>query len=273
MPSLAPGARGRSPRPGASAARSSSRRAASRCAARARRRRARWSPRDEPLTRRLLDGAVARLPARASTPPTAASGGAPKFPPASALEFLLARGEREIAIATLRAMARRRHLRPGRRRLRPLLRRRDLARAALREDALRQRAARPRVPPRLAGHAATSACARSAAETLDWALREMRAPRAASTRALDADSEGVEGQLLRLADRRAAAACSATTPRRRSRTSGQRRGQLRDPHDPSRASTCCRRAARARARARARSAARCWRRARGASGRGSTTSA
>ena len=45
----------------------------------------------------------------------------------------------------------RRHLRPDRRRLRPLLRRRRLARPPLREDALRQRAARPRLPARLAG--------------------------------------------------------------------------------------------------------------------------
>ena len=47
--------------------------------------------------------------------------------------------------STLDAMARG-HVRPGRRRLPPLLGGRALARAALREDALRQRAARPRVP-------------------------------------------------------------------------------------------------------------------------------
>ena len=46
----------------------------------------------------------------------------------------------------------RRHVRPGRRRLRPLLRRPLLARPALREDALRQRPARARLPARLAGH-------------------------------------------------------------------------------------------------------------------------
>src|SRR5207247_85786 len=41
----------------------------------------------------------------------------------------------------------RRDVRPSRRRLPPLLGRRAVARAALREDALRQRAPRPRVPP------------------------------------------------------------------------------------------------------------------------------
>ena len=46
----------------------------------------------------------------------------------------------------------RRHLRPPRRRLRPLLGRRALAGAPLREDALRPGAAGPRLPARLAGH-------------------------------------------------------------------------------------------------------------------------
>ena len=44
-----------------------------------------------------------------------------------------------------------RHVRPGRRRLLALLGRRLLARPPLREDALRQRPARARLPPRLAG--------------------------------------------------------------------------------------------------------------------------
>ena len=44
-----------------------------------------------------------------------------------------------------------RHVRPGRRRVRALLGRRAVDHPALREDALRQRAARPRVPARLPG--------------------------------------------------------------------------------------------------------------------------
>ena len=78
-------------------------------------------------------------------------GGAPKFPPASALELLLARGETEARRADPRRDDGRRHLRPARRRLRPLLGRRGLARPPLREDALRQRPAGPRLPARLAG--------------------------------------------------------------------------------------------------------------------------
>ena len=46
----------------------------------------------------------------------------------------------------------RRYVRPRRGRFPPLLRRRPLARAALREDALRQRAPRPGLPPRVARH-------------------------------------------------------------------------------------------------------------------------
>ena len=46
----------------------------------------------------------------------------------------------------------RRDVRPRRRWLPPLLRRRGVARTALREDALRQRAARPSVSPRVAAH-------------------------------------------------------------------------------------------------------------------------
>ena len=51
--------------------------------------------------------------------------------------------------ANARCHGRRRHLRPSRRRLRAVLDRRRLARAALREDALRQRPAGPGVQPRV----------------------------------------------------------------------------------------------------------------------------
>ena len=61
-----------------------------------------------------------------------------------------ARGALDMVRGTLDGMARRRHVRPRRRRLPPLLGRRAVARAALREDALRQRAARSGVPARLA---------------------------------------------------------------------------------------------------------------------------
>ena len=76
-------------------------------------------------------------------------GGAPKFPQAAVASSCCGAPARASALPhpleavdlTLDAYRARRHLRSPRRRLRALLRRRALARAAFREDALRQRAA------------------------------------------------------------------------------------------------------------------------------------
>ena len=112
---------------------------------------ARIEPSSEPLTAALLDGAEHGI-ARTFDRTNGGFGRAPKFPPASTLEFLLRRdsprGARD-GHEDARRDGRGRDVRPRRRRLPPLLGRRALARAALREDALRQRAARARVPPRL----------------------------------------------------------------------------------------------------------------------------
>jgi uncharacterized protein YyaL (SSP411 family) len=68
------------------------------------RRSAETTPSSDPLTSAILSDAVRALRAQ-HDPEWGGFGGAPKFPPASALEFLLRRGELELATPTLDGMA------------------------------------------------------------------------------------------------------------------------------------------------------------------------
>ena len=138
-------------------------------------------------------------------------GSAPKFPQPMTPEFLLRYNRHgfnaralEMVELTLQKMAYGGHVRPGRRRIPPLLYRRLLAGSAFRKDALRQRP----ILARLYLHAwqvtGNALYRRITEETLDYVLREMTDAAGGFYSAQDADSEGVEGKFFCLDPRRTA---------------------------------------------------------------------
>ena len=162
-------------------------------------------PAETALAAGVLDKAAQNL-LRSLDPYEGGFGDAPKFPQPMAWTSCYSIGG---APATEAADGRhlhpgqdgpRRHLRPARRRLSPLLHRRPLARAALREDALRQRATGAHLSPRLADDRRSRAAANRRGDAGLCAARDdgpqRRATEGGFYSTQDADSEGVEGKFF-----------------------------------------------------------------------------